>query len=262
MATYTPNYNLGKPDSSDPFGNFRSLFNDNMDKIDNISGGGGGSGKILKNQTLNFVGLVATISDTDLDSDSDFAVYYYNESDAEQAGIVAESSSGMVTFTAQTTPLNTIICDIVIFSASGSGGSSTLDGLDDVNITTPTDGQILKYDSNSSKWVNVDPDHIVYSTTEKIIGKWIDGKPIYEITYEFPSALAVSYNSFTDTVIDSTDIETVINSIGIHADGTNYGALIADPTRQSHTVLGLQTNRNANNANVKILVLQYTKISD
>lgn len=43
MASYTPNYNLGKPDSTDPFGNFRQLFNDNMDIIDTISGGGGGS---------------------------------------------------------------------------------------------------------------------------------------------------------------------------------------------------------------------------
>lgn len=42
MASYTPNYNLGKPDSSDQFANFRQVFNDNMDIIDNISGGGGG----------------------------------------------------------------------------------------------------------------------------------------------------------------------------------------------------------------------------
>lgn len=42
MATYTPNHNLGKPDSSDQFSAFRQLFNDNMDKIDQISGGGGG----------------------------------------------------------------------------------------------------------------------------------------------------------------------------------------------------------------------------
>ncbi len=42
MATYTPNLNLGKPDSTDPFGNFRQLFNDNMDKLDQ-SGGGGSS---------------------------------------------------------------------------------------------------------------------------------------------------------------------------------------------------------------------------
>lgn len=44
MASYTPNYNLGKPDSTDQFGNFRQLFNDNMDIIDqNLGGGGGGS---------------------------------------------------------------------------------------------------------------------------------------------------------------------------------------------------------------------------
>lgn len=44
MATNTPNYNLGKPDASDPFGNFRQLFNDNMDIIDANLGGGGGGG--------------------------------------------------------------------------------------------------------------------------------------------------------------------------------------------------------------------------
>ena len=42
MATYTPNLNLYNPDASDPFGEFREKFNDNMDILDN--GGGGGSG--------------------------------------------------------------------------------------------------------------------------------------------------------------------------------------------------------------------------
>ena len=39
MAQYTPNYNLGKPEETDPFKDFRALFNDNMDIIDQISGG-------------------------------------------------------------------------------------------------------------------------------------------------------------------------------------------------------------------------------
>lgn len=46
MSSFTPNYNLEKPDASDPFGSFRELFNDNMDKIDQISGGGGGGSYI------------------------------------------------------------------------------------------------------------------------------------------------------------------------------------------------------------------------
>jgi hypothetical protein len=41
MAQYTPNYNLGKPEETDPFKDFRALFNDNMDKIDQIGGGTG-----------------------------------------------------------------------------------------------------------------------------------------------------------------------------------------------------------------------------
>lgn len=40
MASYTPNLNLYKPDSTDDFGDFREAFNDNMEKID--QGGGGG----------------------------------------------------------------------------------------------------------------------------------------------------------------------------------------------------------------------------
>lgn len=39
MATYTPNYNLYKPDSTDDFGDFRAEHNNNMDIIDqNLSG--------------------------------------------------------------------------------------------------------------------------------------------------------------------------------------------------------------------------------
>ena len=74
MATQTTNYHLSKPDATDPFGNFRQSYNDNMDIIDANLGGG--------------------------------------------------------------------------------GGSSSLAGLSDVNLTTPSDGQVLTYDSNSSKWVN------------------------------------------------------------------------------------------------------------
>ena len=36
----------------------------------------------------------------------------------------------------------------------GGGGSSTLSGLTDTDITTPSNGQILKYDATSSKWIN------------------------------------------------------------------------------------------------------------
>lgn len=44
MATHTTNYNLEKPEATDPFGDFRQSYNANMDIIDANLGGGGGSG--------------------------------------------------------------------------------------------------------------------------------------------------------------------------------------------------------------------------
>lgn len=49
MATYTPNYNLSKPEGADDFADFRETYNDNMDIIDaNLGGGGGGGGTSVK----------------------------------------------------------------------------------------------------------------------------------------------------------------------------------------------------------------------
>jgi len=78
-----------------------------------------GSNKIIKNVTLTFSGLTATISDSDIKANSDYAVVYYNPAYAEAAGITTESSNGTITFTATTSPQNTITCDVVIFGADG-----------------------------------------------------------------------------------------------------------------------------------------------
>lgn len=61
----------------------------------------------------------------------------------------------------------------------GGGGSSTLSGLSDVDLTNISDGQILIYDATNQKWVN---GGIAsgYSNTERKIGVWTDGKPVYD----------------------------------------------------------------------------------
>lgn len=44
---------------------------------------------------------------------------------------------------------------VMYFITDGqSGGSSTLAGLSDVNLTNPTDGQLLRYNGTSGKWEN------------------------------------------------------------------------------------------------------------
>ena len=64
-----------------------------------------------------------------------------------------------------------------LWKGGGSSGSSALSEMTDVTFTNLQPNDILKY--NGSVWVNGDDLH-EYSTDEKIIGKWIDGKPIYE----------------------------------------------------------------------------------
>lgn len=58
MATYTLNYNLEKPEASDPFGDFRQSYNDNMDIIDANLGGGGGGGGNVDDVEVNGVSVV------------------------------------------------------------------------------------------------------------------------------------------------------------------------------------------------------------
>ena len=69
MATYTPNLNLGKPDSSDQFQNFRQLFNNNMDILDQGGSGGhtieDGSGtQMTARANLQFVNCTSVTDDS------------------------------------------------------------------------------------------------------------------------------------------------------------------------------------------------------
>ena len=73
MATQTTNYNLSKPEATDPFSQFRQSYNDNMDIIDQNLGGGGGSGghtildgdgnALPQEDDLQFTGAVSVTDD-------------------------------------------------------------------------------------------------------------------------------------------------------------------------------------------------------
>ena len=73
-----------------------------------------------------------------------------------------------------------------LWKGGGSGVSSALSDMTDVSFTNLQTNDILKY--NGSVWINDDNLH-EYSTEEKVVGKWIDGKPIYEITIKINSPI-------------------------------------------------------------------------
>ena len=60
MATYTPNYNLYKPEPTDQFDDFLTEFGNNMDTIDQNLGGGGGSSTLAG---LSDVNLTSPVTD-------------------------------------------------------------------------------------------------------------------------------------------------------------------------------------------------------
>ena len=99
-----------------------------------------------------------------------------------------------------------------------------------------------------------------YDTNEQVIGTFL-GKTLYQRTWDISSGILVSYNGWTDTSIDSTNMENIVSVKATHPDGTCYEGIMADPTRQNHTVVGLQTTRNGNDARVQYVTLQYTKSS-
>ena len=145
-----------------------------------------------------------------------------------------------------------------LWKGGGSGGSSALSEMTDVTFTNLQANNILKY--NGNVWVNGDNLH-EYSTEEKIIGKWIDGKPIYEKTFEIGS----KSSNYTFTI---ENLDKIINYTGnciissysriipfIQAQYNNF-VIIND---YKNGIVNLATNLSYTDC---ILVIQYTKITD
>ena len=148
----------------------------------------------------------------------------------------------------------------------GGGGASALTDLSDVNVSSPSNGQVLKYDNTTSKWVNTNESgggHI-YSTTEQVVGTWIDGKPLYEKCYDITLA------NGTIGTIDSTFIPKKFEAY-MYFSGNNTGDCQSNPFVydssnlwtvwiDNRTITGKMHSVYAGKS--AVLILQYTKTTD
>lgn len=188
----------------------------------------------------------------------------------------------------------------------GGGGASALNDLTDVTITSATDGQVLKYDSTSSKWINstgssagveltwaeyqqlspaeqmngteyfitdVNGDGsqfqpVIYSETEREIGVWVDGKPLYEKTINVGT---ITTNTTVAHGIDNLD--TIIDYSGFGkyagtdktvmpfqnpANGYGFGINTYDGTN----LVVAKANSLGSNVLDCYMTLRYTKTTD
>lgn len=93
--------------------------------------------------------------------------------------------------TLQFSSLNTTVKNIIgAINELARGSGQSLDTLNDVDIDdqTLTNGQGIIYDATAQKWKNGSVGggggH-TYSTTEQVVGTWIDGRNVYEKTFEY-----------------------------------------------------------------------------
>lgn len=94
--------------------------------------------------------------------------------------------------------------------AGGGGGSSTLAGLTDTDISSPTNGQVLAYDSTEAKWVNAASASgatTLEGLTDTAITSAADGQVLtYDSTaekWENASIPAQSIDGLSDTTIST-----------------------------------------------------------
>lgn len=113
--------------------------------------------------------LDVNVTQTESSANSDLEVLLSNSASTatevngvkKSAGLKFNPSTGDLTVSDINTPsgetwdgTHTSLKDAI--ASGGGGGSSTLAGLTDVTLTSPTDGQVLTYDSTNNKWVNAD----------------------------------------------------------------------------------------------------------
>lgn len=149
----------------------------------------------------------------------------------------------------------------------GSGsGASYLEDLGDVALSSLTDNQLLKYNASSGKWENSSGDGqkfqpVIYSTEEREIGVWTDGKPLYQKTYVFETELILVSNIWTYTDIPNTGIDKIISFEAMNNSGTNLGFLGVNRDSYETGTIGILNTRNTNTP-CKIFTIQYTKTTD
>lgn len=114
---------------------------------------------------------------------------------------------------------------------------------------------LLKYTKNTDSAVSIGND-TDYSTDEKIVGTWIDGKPLYQKTVDLGSQQTLTSQTWFETSIDCSDISTLVNVLCLDSPSNvkAFNASIQNGT------LKLMTFRSSEDY-VRVVTLQYTKTS-
>lgn len=164
----------------------------------NLEGGGGGASDYtdLQNKpSINNVELVGNKTTEDLN------ISYDDLQDKPTIRNMPDSSGAAAG-------------DVLTHTASGDEWQPPVKELPPY---TTEDEKYLKAVNGNLEWAEVSGDKIIYSTTEYAIGRWIDGKTVYQKTIEIPNFSANDWVSFL--VNQNSKLIELVNGYLITADG-------------------------------------------
>ena len=112
------------------------------------------------------------------------------------------------------------------------GGSSTLAGLSDVNITNPVEGQVLQYDGTQNKWVNVIaggliPDGSTVTPTDDI-QTWLHCANIWDKSYNLLSQVLADATTLLSLVSNGNAVNYMVRSTTWATDVCNSALAMTD----------------------------------
>lgn len=154
--------------------------------------------------------------------------------------------------------------------ATASGGSSTLSGLDDVTLTSLSDGEILVYDSGSSDWINqtlaeagiASASH-THATTDIVSGTFADARIAQSNVTQHEASLTITESQISDlgTYYESGD--TILASDGTlanpglsFANHDNFGLYMQSSSRMDLVANGTSITRLSNNGIFSTAIFQ------
>lgn len=164
--------------------------------------------------------------------------------------------------------LNAFNCAIDVYGMNFVGSSGELPN----NIAYITD-------SSETKEIKIKANQHNYSTEEQVVGTWIDGKPIYEISYynETPN-ISSTYNEFISTGVILNNIDNIININGTVIRDIGDGKLcypIAYESNDYKLIVRPYAIGNSDDYDIKycayfssnsikniVIIIQYTKTTD
>ena len=214
----------------------------------------------------------------------DFEGYFHGSQDHSQTNVTTDNQ-GWATFTTNeqfTITKGTAKIQLVFWGDAGqanSGGGTVslykIDGLNNSsgitelpiasaeilggikvgeNLEITEDGTLNAKASGTSV---LSPGAVLYDTEEKIIGKWINGKPLYQKVIPFTTTLQNNVWIETPELID--DKEQIIQAFVVHS--LSYMSVMGNTDRDASNYIRIWNMRNTT-LNITHVVIQYTKTID